>query len=78
MNKPKIIEIIRSVPIAGKTYEEYVEALAERYVEEAKKLFDEIESCIKSRTWYGKTLMSFEVDAKKFARLKNNYTKEKR
>lgn len=30
MTKPKIIEIIRSVPIAGKTYEEYVEALADQ------------------------------------------------
>ena len=31
--KQKIIESIRAVPIAGKTYEEYVEALAERLEE---------------------------------------------
>lgn len=33
MNKAKLIETIRSVPISGKTYEEYVEALAERIVD---------------------------------------------
>ena len=39
MTKPEIIEIIRSVPIAGKTYEEYVEALADRiYSEELKEI----------------------------------------
>lgn len=32
--KEKIIETIRAVPIAGKTYEEYVEALAERLIAE--------------------------------------------
>ena len=30
--KDKLIETIRSVPIAGKTYEEYVEALADRLI----------------------------------------------
>ena len=31
--KQKIIETIRAVPIAGKTYEEYVEAVAERLID---------------------------------------------
>ena len=30
MNKQKLIETIRAVPISGKTYEEYVEAVADR------------------------------------------------
>ena len=30
--KQKIIETIRAVPIAGKTYEEYVEAVAEKLI----------------------------------------------
>lgn len=30
--KDKLIETIRAVPIAGKTYEEYVEAVAERLI----------------------------------------------
>ena len=32
--KQKIIETIRAVPIAGKTYEEYVEAVAEKLIDE--------------------------------------------
>lgn len=32
--KNKIIEVVRSVPIAGKTYEEYVEAVAEKLLAE--------------------------------------------
>ena len=31
--KEKIIETIRAVPIAGKTYEEYVEAVAEKLID---------------------------------------------
>ena len=34
MSKGKLIEIIRGVPIAGKTYEEYVEAVAEKLLAE--------------------------------------------
>lgn len=30
--KERFIEIIRAVPIAGKTYEEYVEAVADRLI----------------------------------------------
>ena len=32
--KDKLIETIRAVPIAGKTYEEYVEAVADRLLAE--------------------------------------------
>lgn len=32
--KNKLIETIRAVPIAGKTYEEYVEAVAEKLIDE--------------------------------------------
>lgn len=32
--KDKLIETIRAVPIAGKTYEEYVEAVAEKLIDE--------------------------------------------
>ena len=39
MNQQKLIETIRAVPIAGKTYEEYVEAVASRlYSEGARPL----------------------------------------
>lgn len=32
--KDALVEMIRAVPIAGKTYEEYVEALAEKFLSE--------------------------------------------
>ena len=39
MNKQKLIATIRAVPISGRTYEEYVEAVASRlYIEGARPL----------------------------------------
>ena len=40
--KDKLITEIRAVPIAGKTYEEYVEAVADRLVEkDYRKIYDD-------------------------------------
>ena len=33
MNKDKLIEAIREVPISGKTYEQYVEAIADKLLD---------------------------------------------
>ena len=52
--KDKLITEIRAVPIAGKTYEEYVDAVADRLVEKgyrkasevAREIFEEIENAL--------------------------------
>ena len=38
--KDKLIDLIRSVPIAGKTYPEYVEALADKLIENGCKVYN--------------------------------------
>lgn len=42
--KDKLIETIREVPIAGKTYEEYVEAVAEKLAYQAEVRLGEWET----------------------------------
>lgn len=60
MTKAKLIETIRSVPIAGKTYEEYVEALADKLTEVKTNQdhlrmmdSDELASFLKGATYLG-------------------------
>lgn len=38
--KDKLIKAIREVPIADKTYPEYVEAIADKLIERGCKLYD--------------------------------------
>ena len=45
--KQKLIEAIREVSIAGKTYEQYVEALAEALDKRFKAMFEELDVAVK-------------------------------
>ena len=52
--KDKLIEMLRSVPVAGKTYEEYIEAIADMLIAEgyrkasdvAREIFEEIDDAL--------------------------------
>ena len=74
ITKDELIEQIRAVPIAGKTYEEYVDAVAESLAgyrkasEVAREIFEEIEQVIN----YALCVDITEWEA--FAELKKKYT----
>ena len=81
--KERIIEVIRSVPIAGKTYEEYVEAIADKLQNEkfemrneklrvAMEIFAEIEAIPMENMPYAVCLNIHN----KIAELKKKYTED--
>ena len=82
--RDKLIEILRSVPIADKTYPEYIEAVAERLIEAdvckasevTEKIFTEIEKyLVTGSTFYGQAIHSIGVVT--FADLKKQMAEEK-
>ena len=75
--KDKLITEIRAVPIAGKTYEEYVDAVADRLVEKsyrkasevAREIFEEIESCMVINQY-----KEFKILVDSYLTIKKKYT----
>lgn len=55
MNKEKLIDTIRAVPISGKTYEEYVEAVADRLLSVGVERVEKYEEILKLHTYCEKT-----------------------
>lgn len=53
--KNKLIETIRAVPIAGKTYEEYVEAVAEKLIDERCECPEKYKEILKLHKYCKKT-----------------------
>jgi hypothetical protein len=53
--KERFIEIIRDVPIAGKTYEEYVEAVAEKLIDEGCECLEKYKEILELHKYCEKT-----------------------
>ena len=72
--REKLIEAIREVPIS-QTYEDYVEALADRLVSIASEVAEEIFEQIEYLIWQNDTHPASEL-TEALAELKKKYTEE--